>query len=100
MWGRRCTLPRERARSGAEGLGPAYDPRALGAADLETHEPFPSNLQIQMKISESVLSESGRVLDYHGKENRRMCSLFLSLMDKFDIRLERFGDSDERLAEV
>ena len=29
-----------------------------------------------------------------------MCSLFLSLMDKFDIRLDRFGDSDSRLEEV
>ncbi|MFN0128801.1 MAG: DUF1552 domain-containing protein [Verrucomicrobiales bacterium] len=44
--------------------------------------------------------ESGRVLDYSGKDNRKMCSLFLSLMDKFDVRLDRFGDSAERLAEV
>jgi hypothetical protein len=29
-----------------------------------------------------------------------MCSRFLSLMDKFGIRLDRFGDSAERLAEV
>jgi hypothetical protein len=44
--------------------------------------------------------ETGRVLDYRGKPNRRMCSFFLSLMDKFDVRLDRFGDSTERLAEV
>ncbi len=44
--------------------------------------------------------KTGRILDYRGKENRKMCSLFLSLMDRFDIRLESFGDSKERLAEV
>ncbi len=42
----------------------------------------------------------GRVLDYRGKPNRKMCSLYLSLMDKFDLRLDRFGDSNERLAEI
>ena len=42
----------------------------------------------------------GRILDYQGKSHRQMCSLFLSLMDKFDIRLDRFGDSATRLAEV
>ena len=44
--------------------------------------------------------ETGRVLDYLEKPNRKMCSLYLSLMDKFGIRLEEFGDSTERLAEV
>lgn len=43
---------------------------------------------------------SGRILDYLGKSNRRMCSLYLSLMDKAGVRLERFGDSRERLAEI
>ena len=42
----------------------------------------------------------GRVLDYldKGNENRRACSLFLSLMDRMGIRLDRFGDTDRRLA--
>jgi hypothetical protein len=44
--------------------------------------------------------KTGRVLDYRGKPNRKMCSLFLSLMDKMGVRLDRFGDSTERLAEV
>ena len=29
-----------------------------------------------------------------------MCSLYLSLMDKFGVSLDEFGDSTERLAEV
>lgn len=44
--------------------------------------------------------QGGRVLDYLGKPNRKMCSLYLSLMDKMGVRLDRFGDSTERLAEV
>jgi hypothetical protein len=44
--------------------------------------------------------QTGRVLDYLDKPNRKMCSLYLSLMDKFGVRLPEFGDSRERLAEV
>jgi hypothetical protein len=44
--------------------------------------------------------KAGRALDYLGKPNRKMCSLYLSLMDKMDVRLDGFGDSKERLAEI
>ncbi len=44
--------------------------------------------------------QSGRVLDYLDKPNRKMCSLYLSMLDKCGIRLKEFGDSKERLAEV
>jgi hypothetical protein len=44
--------------------------------------------------------KTGRILDYQGKPNRKMCSLYLSLMDKAGVRLDRFGDSKERLAEL
>ncbi|MFP6700833.1 MAG: DUF1552 domain-containing protein [Planctomycetaceae bacterium] len=44
--------------------------------------------------------ETGRVLSYHGKPNRKMCSLYLSLMEKCGVRLTAFGDSTARLAEV
>ncbi|MEZ6105868.1 MAG: DUF1552 domain-containing protein [Pirellulaceae bacterium] len=39
----------------------------------------------------------GRVIDRTGQENRQMCSLFLSLMDRFGVSLESFGDAAERL---
>jgi hypothetical protein len=45
-------------------------------------------------------TRTGRTLDYLGKPNRKMCSLYLSLMDKMGVRLEQFGDSRERLAEI
>jgi hypothetical protein len=32
--------------------------------------------------------------------NRRMCSLFLSLMDWGGLTLDRFGDSSERLPAI
>jgi len=44
--------------------------------------------------------QGGRVLDYLGKPNRKMCSLYLSLLDKYGIHLDEFGDSTERLSEV
>jgi hypothetical protein len=42
----------------------------------------------------------GRVLDYLDKPNRRMCSLFLHLMDWGGLQLDQFGDSSERLPGV
>jgi hypothetical protein len=44
--------------------------------------------------------QTGRVLDYIGKPNRKMCSLYLSMMDKFGVHVKKFGDSEQRLAEV
>ena len=44
--------------------------------------------------------KTGRVLDYTGKPNRKMCSLYLSLLDKTGIKLDSFGDSKERLVEI
>jgi hypothetical protein len=71
---------------------------------------FLSNLWIGRKHDNSRLPlvlaggmggtlETGRTLDYlsAGDENRKMCSLFLSLMDRMGVRLDRFGDADTRL---
>ena len=44
--------------------------------------------------------KGGRVLDYLGKPNRQMCSLYLSMMDKMNVRLPKFGDATEPLDEV
>jgi hypothetical protein len=43
---------------------------------------------------------TGRVLDYSGESNRQMCRLYLSMMEKMDVRLETFGDATEGLTEV
>jgi hypothetical protein len=42
----------------------------------------------------------GRILDYQGKPNRKMCSLYLSMLDKMGLAADEFGDSKEPLAEI
>jgi hypothetical protein len=46
--------------------------------------------------------ETGRVLNYLDKsdEDRKLCSFYLSIMDRMDVKLEHFGDSDTRLAGI
>ena len=43
--------------------------------------------------------KTGRTLNYleDGEDSRKMCSLYLSLMDRFGIKLDQFGDSRTRL---
>jgi hypothetical protein len=45
---------------------------------------------------------TGRVLDYvsRGDDNRKLCSLYLSLMNRMGLRAERFGDASAPLADV
>jgi hypothetical protein len=46
--------------------------------------------------------QTGRVLDYEkrGDDNRKVCSLYLSLMDRMGVTAERFGDATTRLADL
>ena len=44
--------------------------------------------------------KGGQVLNYLDNPNRQMCRLFLSMMDKMDVRPEKFGDATEQLDEV
>lgn len=44
--------------------------------------------------------EGGRVLDYLKSPNRKMCSLFLGLLDKAGLHRDEFGDSKEPLTEI
>lgn len=46
--------------------------------------------------------KTGRTLDYlkSNEDNRKMCSLYLSLMDRFGINLKEFGDSTTRLENI
>ncbi len=74
---------------------------------------FLSNLWIGRKHDNSRLPlvlagglggtlQTGRTLDYlnAGDENRKICSLFLSLMDRMGVKLDRFGDADTRLQQL
>ncbi|MSU20684.1 MAG: DUF1552 domain-containing protein [Pedosphaera sp.] len=44
--------------------------------------------------------ETGRVLDYtdKGDDNRKLCSMYLSIMDRMGVKLDHFGDAETRLA--
>ncbi len=46
--------------------------------------------------------KTGRVLDYRdaGDDNRKLCSLYLGLMDRMGVKLDHFGDADSRLAQL
>lgn len=44
--------------------------------------------------------DGGRVLDYSDKSERQLCRLFLSMMDKLNVRLDTFGDATSRLEDV
>jgi hypothetical protein len=46
--------------------------------------------------------ETGRALNYlnESEDKRKMCSLYLSLMDRFGMKLDKFGDADTRLQNI
>jgi hypothetical protein len=44
--------------------------------------------------------KGGRVLAYNEKPERQMCRLYLSMMDKMQVRLPKFGDAVQPLDEV
>jgi hypothetical protein len=46
--------------------------------------------------------KGGRALDFldKGNDNRRACSLYLSMMDCMGVKLDRFGDADKRLPDL
>ncbi len=46
--------------------------------------------------------ETGRTLNFVGQaeEKRKMCSLYLSLMDRYGVKLDQFGDAQERLERI
>ena len=46
--------------------------------------------------------KTGRTFDFYkaGDDNRKMCSLYLSLMDRFGINLDQFGYATERLKDL
>jgi hypothetical protein len=59
-----------------------------------------TNLPVVLLGGAGQQIRGGRVLDFRENPNRKMCSLYLSMLDKCGIRLKQFGDSNERLADV
>jgi hypothetical protein len=46
--------------------------------------------------------QTGQTLDYlqAGDDNRKLCSLYLSIMDRMGVTLDRFGDAESRLHQL
>jgi hypothetical protein len=46
--------------------------------------------------------KTGRTLDYlqAGDDNRKLCSLYLSIMDRMGVKLDKFGDAETRLRDI
>ena len=72
----------------------------LFASSMMTGNHNNDQLPVVMLGSGGGTIKTGRSLDYGGKPNRKMCSLYLSMMDRMGVRLEQFGDSTERLNEI
>ena len=45
-------------------------------------------------------SQTAQNLNYMDNENRQMCRLFMSMMNKMDVKVDSFGDATESLAEI
>jgi hypothetical protein len=94
----------DRMKSIAEGEGSLLDHSilvlmsSLFDGDLHTAEQLP----ILLAGHGAGTLEPGRILDYmdRGDENRKVCSLHLTLMDKMGVTLDRFGDASSRLTEL
>jgi hypothetical protein len=58
-----------------------------------------SRLPVVLAGSLGGTLETGRTLSYlgEGEEKRKMCSLYLSIMRRFGIKLETFGDAGAEL---
>ena len=46
--------------------------------------------------------KTGRTLDYlqAGDDNRKLCSLYLSIMDRMGVKIGKFGDAESRLRDI
>src|SRR6059036_1634976 len=59
-----------------------------------------SQLPVVLLGGASGRIKGGRVLDYKEKPERQMCRLYLSMMDKMDVRPAKFGDALKALEEI
>ena len=59
-----------------------------------------NELPVVMLGSAGGQIRTGQNLNYLEDENRQMCRLFMSMMNKMDVKLDAFGDATEALAEI
>lgn len=44
--------------------------------------------------------KGGRMLDYSGQENRKLCRLHMALMDRMGVKTDHFGDAEQALTDL
>ena len=94
----------ERMKGVQEGEGTLLDNSILfGASNLfdgDAHQA--DHMPIVLAGKGGGTLKTGRIIDVleAGDDNRRACSLYLSIMDRMGVRLDRFGDTDKRLADL
>ena len=59
-----------------------------------------TQLPVVMLGSAGGQIQGGQNLDYSGQSDRQMCRLYLSMMHKMGVQLDRFGDAEQPMAEV
>lgn len=59
-----------------------------------------TQLPVVMLGSAGGQIQGGQNLDYSGKSDRQMCRLYLSMMHKMGVQLDKFGDAEQPMAEV
>lgn len=72
----------------------------LFCSSMQTGNHDASQLPVVLLGGAGGRIKGGRVLDYKEKPDRQMCRLYLSMMDKMDTHLPKFGDANQQLAEV
>jgi hypothetical protein len=44
--------------------------------------------------------KGGRLLDYSGQENSKLCRLYMAMMDRMGVNMDRFGDAETALTDL
>lgn len=80
-----------------EGDGTVLDNSCIMLANEQWTAHSAPKVPLLMAGSLGGAVQTGRSLDYESSKERRMCSLYLSIMDRMGVHLTEFGNSNEQL---
>lgn len=83
-----------------EGDGTVLDNSCIMLANEQWTAHSAPKVPLLMAGSLGGAVQTGRSLDYESAKERRMCSLYLSVMDRLGVHLSEFGNSNEQLPEI
>lgn len=100
FWVERYAYLVQKLDSIQEGDGTVLDNSCIMMANEQWTAHSAPKVPLLISGSLSGTLKTGRTLDYESAQNRKMSSLYLSLMDRMGVTLPNFGNSDERLVGV